>query len=711
MAVPTTTNRWVEHVEVSVETSAGSGLFIIDERLRADLVESLSDGNVAEAHVAVRTDADFTPADAQRHYHADRRMIVHAKDAVLFDGYPVVRRLEMATPKGGTVSRRNRGGFQLVLEHVAARLGRDGAAHVVGRFCRDASIADGMITDPAKWAGASALLSGLPCVFNMDGAGNCDPIPIEVADASGGIRRVHVFAEDSRADAIPWTYARVLRYLLHFFGRPSSPVDADDVMRCTDDLAETPPDGREALLDRDDLAYALLARPDTLVVEAVSLLEALVLVSAASGVHLSLFSRRQAQGVRTSWNVWTARSGKVRDLRLATDARDANGQPLYDTAATPAVDLFDDNNVSAVNVNWDDRRITSAAIVVGGVKRYEIQAELLPGWLPRDGLDNVDAGQRAAAKAQALADAQILAAGSAVTDDPWFRKYHRAGAGFSLDWDVGRRWVLNEAGAYGQASFARNAPFDTYAPFDFSTLWRGPWMRRRRRLLPISPSANDSERVIVEVSFDGGTLWSAVSSGYVVLPDECGIWFDVANVLSISPEEGGDTNLWYALIDQTFRVRVRAMVESDERLMIGSPISTAPSLLQNTRLFYAPRRFEFVRPLPVDTTSQTTESATGLLERDDTTHMQTLARIMTWAGGSAGVAGRAVIPWLDTQYDLGDRIVGIRGRGVHFAAERSPSARHACVIGKRYHLGPDRFETELLLGPADREADRADSGS
>lgn len=711
MAVPTTKNRWAERVEVAVETSAGSGRFIVDDRLRADFVECLSDGNVAEARIAVRTDAAFTVADAQRHYHADRRMIVRTKEAVLFDGYPVVRRLTMETPRGKTASRRSRSGFQLVLEHVVARLGRDTAAQIVGRFGRDASITDGMIADPAKWVGASTLLTGMPCVFNMNGTGNCDPVSIEVADEAGAIRKIHIFADDSRSDAIPWTYARVLRYLMHFYGRQNSPVDAEDVLHRTDDLAAHPTEGREALLASDDLAYALLGRPDTLVVEAVSLFEALVLVSAASGVHISLHSRRRGQGVQTSWNIWTVRSGKVRDLRLATDARDVNGQPLYNTAATPAVDLFDDNNVSAVSMSWDDRHIISAAVVVGGVKRYEVQAELLPAWLPRGSLDNVTAAQRAGAKAQAMTDVQIQAAGSAVVADSWFRKYHRGGADFDLDWDVGRLWVLNETGAYASASFARNAPFDTYPPFDFSTLSKGPWMRRSRRLMPVSPFANDPERVIVEVSFDSGTTWSEVSSGYVVLPDECGIWFDVANVLSIAPNSGGDTNLWYALIDQTFRVRVRAMIESDERMMVGSPIPTAPTLMQNTRLFYAPQRFEFVRRLPADPNSQTTQAATGLLDRDDTTQMQSLARMLRWAGGSASVAGRAVIPWLDTQYDLGDRVVGIRGRGVCFAAERSPSVRHACVIGKRYHLGPDRFETELLLGPADDRIDRAGFGS
>ncbi len=197
MAVPTTKNSWAERVEVAVETSAGSGRFVVDNRLRADLVESLSDGNVAEARIAVRTDSAFTVADAQRHYHADCRMIVRTRDSVLFDGYPVIRRLVMDSPRGRTASRRSRSGFQLVLEHVVARLGRDTAAHVIGRFGRDASITDGLIANPTKWAGASVLLTGMPCVFNMSGAGNCDPVPTEVADETRGVRKIHLVADDS----------------------------------------------------------------------------------------------------------------------------------------------------------------------------------------------------------------------------------------------------------------------------------------------------------------------------------------------------------------------------------------------------------------------------------------------------------------------------------------------------------------------------------
>jgi len=707
MAIPKAKTGWAERVEVAVETAVGSGRFEADDRLRAEMVESLRIGKVAEARIAVRTELLFTAADAQRRYGPDRRMIVRTKEAILFDGYPLAGRLTMDARRGEPAASRRRsmagGGteFQLILEHAVGRLGRDGAAQIIGRYGRDALIVDGLQSDPAAWAGASVLLTGLSCVFNPDRTPNCDPVPIEVADGTGGVRKIHVFSDDTRTDAIPWTYAGVLRYLLHFYGCHHSPLDAFKVLQQTDAIAMQAPEGREVFLATDDLTYALLGRPDTLVTEAADLLEAVSLLSAASGVHFSIASRRAGQGVRTSWRIWTTRSGTTRDLRLATAARDANGQPLYDTAATPAVDLFEANNVTAARMDWDSRAITSVAMVIGGVKHFEVQAELLPGWLPRGGLDNVDPAQRAAAKAAALSEAQIQTLGVAAGDDPWFRKYHRRGAEFASNKDIGRLWVLNEAGTYPSAQYARNAPFDVYDPFDFSTVWPGPWMRRRRRLLPLAPLPNDTERVIVEVSFDGGASWDEIIAGYTVASDECGIWFDLPNLLSITPYGSEETNLWNALVDQTCRVRVRAMVASDERLIVGAPVPSSPSLMQNARLFYAPQRFGFVRRLPPEPGAASNPAALGSNDRDDTSEMRSLAEAAVWAQGAMGVAGRAVIPWLDTKYEVGDRIVGIRGRGLAFAAERTPSRRYACVIGKRYHLGPGRFETELLLGRAD----------
>ncbi len=159
------------------------------------LEPSAGTGNIAAlarlagALVSVRTDGEFTTAEATARYYADRRVIVRTAAAVLFDGYSSVGRLALgrggSTREAGRRSSGRGGEFMLELEHVTARLGRDVRAQIVGRHVRDGEITDGMAADPDAWSGASALARGLPCIFNMDGAGNCDPVPIEVRDAGG----------------------------------------------------------------------------------------------------------------------------------------------------------------------------------------------------------------------------------------------------------------------------------------------------------------------------------------------------------------------------------------------------------------------------------------------------------------------------------------------------------------------------------------------
>jgi hypothetical protein len=705
MAVPRGKSDWAERVEVAVETSVGSATFAVDDRLRADTVEVLSDADVGAAHVSVHTDGEFTSAEAVGRYYADRRIIVRTPEAVLFDGYPVVGMLEWPRgrrPRKSRISRPQRhGGLGLELEHVVGRLDRDVRSQIIGRQVRDGIITDGLAFDPNAWVGSSVLLRGLPCVFNMDGTGNCDPVPIKASDGAGSSREVYIFADDARADAVMWTFAKVLRYLLHFYTWGDCPVGTRSVFEQTEDVLHLSGEGRAAFLESDPLAHGLLGQPDTLVLEATSLLEAVVLLSAASGLHLTAESAAAGRGVQTMWRVWSDLSGPRRELHLATDARDETGQPVYDPATVAVVDLFEDNNISSSSMQWDGRSIGETALVVGDVKQYEVQVELLPGWLPEADLDNVPAGQRASAKAKARTEEQIQALDDEVGEDAWYRAYHRRGEDFASYWKVDRLWVLNEAGTYEPGQYARNTPFDSYAPYDFAAVYPGRWMRRFRRLLPIAATPGGPGRVRLEVSFDGGSSWRQIDSGYQVLAGQCGVWFDLANPLAVAPSGGGgETNLWYALIDQTCRVRVTALVESDERLVAESAGRSAPTMFRNATVLYAPERFRFLQRLDISGGGPGGMIAGETASRDDSESMNKTAALMAAARQGRAVTARPVIPWLDTSYAVGDRIVGVRGRGLCFSAERTPSRRWACVIGKRYRFGAGRFETELLLASA-----------
>lgn len=689
---------WVEPVIVAAETAAGTGAFAVDDRLRADDVEMRCDGHVARALVSVRTDLAFTPADAAIRYSPDRRIVIRTGDAVLFDGYPCAAAMHWgrSADPAAEADRANDGrpvaadsDYRLRLEHVIGRLAKDERCHVVGRYGRDVRILAGLAVDPPRWQGHAAHFSGLPCIFNPIGLPNCDPTPLLVDDGFGGLRMIHVFSDDASADAVGWTFARALRYLLFFHLPRGGPVDAQSALAATDPWAAPGSTGRNAWRDSNPLAYALLAEPDSLDVEANTLLDAFARIAAAAGVHVCAESAACGDGVRTSLRIWSDRDGSNRTLNLASAERDASGAPVYDPSSVADVDLFAANNVSAISAEWNMSKAVAVHSVIGGVRRYEIITELKPGWLPQEGLDSVDPVLRDGAKSAALTQDAVIALGEAVEQDPWYRAYHRLGADFPANADVARRWILNEAGAYDGASYNRNAPFDNYKPFDFAPLFGDAWMRRRRRLLPVASGPGPSARVLVDVSFDAGQTWMPLSQGYQVLADEAGIWFDVDNPTSIAPPgRDAEINLWYALVEQTCRVRVTAMIESDQRLAARAVNRAAPILLPNAALQYAPQRYRF------DLASDGSPAAGG---RDDSAAIAFAACDAADARGAARIKAQPTIPWLDRSYAIGDHISEIRGRGVRFVAARSPTKRHAVVVGKRYLLTKGRWETHLIL--------------
>ena len=74
------------------------------------------------------------------------------------------------------------------------------------------------------------------------------------------------------------------------------------------------------------------------------------------------------------------------------------------------------------------------------------------------------------AKLLALTPDQVNFAGPDAELSAWYRMYHRNGSEFEDHRNVSRLWVLNEDGAFSGAVFNRNAPFDSYGPFDFATV-------------------------------------------------------------------------------------------------------------------------------------------------------------------------------------------------------------------------------------------------
>ena len=667
-------------VVVEIEVSPGSGEFVVDERLRADDVSLGSDAAIASAVISVRLDDDLDAAAARDRYFPDCRLVVRTdhpdplQRTMLFDGYPLLQEAQWS---------RDRDSYRFVASGVYSVLSRDRRAWVHGRRMRNGCIEDGLMANPDVWKSRSVLVEALPCVFNTSGKGNCSPDPLEVVAPDGSARYIHVFTWDDDPDAIPWTYRNALRYLAWFHLLPEGPVAEGNVFSATDGVAEGP----------------LPAAPDGLDCQAVSLVEALARLARECGVHVTPTTVNDAGRARTELRIWSAVDAAEETLALARGGRHADGTPRYDSRSARASEVLAANEIHEAMIRWDSRRIVNAPVVIGDVRRYEMTVPLVPGWLPETDLDNVAPEDRAAAKSLALTPDQV-----SWLEDPetsaWYRRYHAAGSEFDAYRDVARQWVLNEDGRYG-AAYNRNAPFDDYRPFDFSAVADGSvtlpgvWTRRCRPFRPTITPASDGRRfgVHVEVSFDGGTTWSRPQGPVRIPSDATGVYLAVTNPTSIRPPGVApeEQNLWYAIIDQTFRVRVTAVFDADERLVVRRcpDDGHTPTLRTTSRLVYRPGWYGF----------QSREGTTNALvavnpdagvERDDTEAAARLADAIARQEEDERVFVTPAIPWLDTRFAIGARIGGIPGRRI--------ATGGTVVIGKRYRFAGGRYETRLVLG-------------
>ena len=666
---------------VELETTVGSGQFRLDPYLHPEEIVLESGEKISRARLAVRLGAELSPRQARRRYQADRRVMVRTDEPsagrrhMLFEGYLQEMNWWWTGEQGPTT--------RMVIEarHVAERLATDPRSQIIGRAVRSMHIERRLQADPMAWSHRSESLTGLPCRFNAAGRGNRSPENLRVSTSTGQDLTIPLFVEDHSPAATRWTYGEVLRYLV-WFHLPADgsvgPGNAYQVTQYLDDPAATSPLGK-----------VLLECPRDLVCEATNLLEALLLVTAEAGLRFHVETINVDGRARSQLKVWDPASGQPRRLSLGGRPWDSSAAPDAQMAGESLDTFLDRNNTHRGGSRKDRAAVVTSPVVVGGAKRYEIVAELVPGWLPEKGLDDVAPADRNVMKAQAMTEEMILAGAPETFSHQWYTRYHRQGGEHDLHGAVARKWVLNEAGDYDGQVYNRSTPFDSYEPFDFASAVGADrtdarhWMRRRRRLLalPSNHATGAPGRLLVEISFDSGTTWSEPPCEVSVLADECGVFLDCLNPTDLAaPEQDRrQQNMWYALIDGTFRLRVRALVESDERVLVrgvdraGGDASATP----RSMVVYRPDDFQFVR------SSAETIDDTPIAQQ----YADRLARHMS--GDIRQSLG--AIPWLDCACQIGDSLLEPRGFGEGLAV--------AVILAKRYLLAEGRAETELYGGP------------
>ena len=364
---------------------------------------------------------------------------------------------------------------------------------------------------------------------------------------------------------------------------------------------------------------------------------------------------------------------------------------------TPYIDKI----LYAMDLNEDISEIVNMPWGLGDVYKFEITAELVPGW--KDSELTPDTANIF------LADADLEK-----EDDPnalsFFKYYHSRGSEFKNE--VGRLWVLNETGNFTADPYDRGDAFDfsTVLPaehaFDADGTTRkfGPFARSFLPPISIYENTFESVQMKVEFSFDGGSTWKVIPCPIINCKDQCGIIIQQPNLSDIKNLDdavitdgtlnGVELNYWTSLCDDKLtrifqywktRVRITASVAMDDRVtqaIVPSENSGSP--------FYQARVFDFSDKYALKIRTESSTYAAGRPwsnEVDCRTKLMGHLTAIHEVNQDRSVAGRFTLDrlWVtdgsgQLPFDVGDCIERINGRNYALASNNGPEKVYPEII-------------------------------
>ncbi|HEV2970640.1 MAG TPA: hypothetical protein VGY55_11780 [Pirellulales bacterium] len=274
--------------------------------------------------------------------------------------------------------------------------------------------------------------------------------------------------------------------------------------------------------------------------------------------------------------------------------------------------------------------------------------------------------------------------------------------------DVGRRYVLNEAGDYNQ----RRSGLDT---FDFVSFLSDPVLDdnpdaalpKRRKFHPaltlgadLRPIGNPQGCTIeyYEPILGGQSGWKLISGGVSILPTECGIYLNSDEL----PE-------WvyriYATTKAPPQVRITATVRFDLRLRgKAEKQDTSPNGLTHELVLDWAHLFRYRQ---VDSTSQYSgdiqSGNLSALQDDDTEAIQSYCEQIRDAWDMLAINGAITIEGVDDfradpPYEIGQSVTAVHGRNISLNARASGDGRGEAfpqIVGITYDF--QRQTTTLQL--------------
>jgi hypothetical protein len=518
------------------------------------------------------------------------------------------------------------------------------------------------------------LVISKPAIANYRGKGNMSKTTFRRETVDGVIDCPVFSGQEDGFDpnALPFTYRHLFRYLVGWYAGSDKKefdftiIDFSDFVKLL--MGVTKDEKIDYYLDQPAVEISLQGH----------MLDVLDKVAKAAGIkygYPASYSNSSRPEVAFSFRAWAPGTGTVRYFRLEKPQRNivGNGWPKETND-----ELLERNNIDDIYLGIDSSQIVTYVNVSGSPVRVEFTAELVPGWPVDTVLDNpadVKTAKSAAAK-------HWLMDPSDLTSDVWYRTYHADSGAAGEKLNYGRLWVLNEDEGfepntdfpfpYNRAVFSLVEKLNLTGEFtgnDYPAIdWKKATATRPRKFWPCltCEASGKSQGVVTEISFDGGGTWHAMNSGVRNLENRCGVYLAVGDLSTLMPSGVDDpviANAWWAMLDKKFRVRVTACVELDVEINAQQSIgATVPYCLvhedKHLRLWKRLKSSKYTgdayKKLPVQ-------------EYDDRKKAIDLASTILKAKAQYQLPGRFVLPWLETEYDIGDVVEKIDGREIPLA--------------------------------------------
>jgi hypothetical protein len=580
--------------------------------------------------------------------------------SVLFEG--VITRVNPSWTGGDRTNEE----VTLIADHVSSLLHDMPSMRIVGQ---QYSVTEGEgdeATEVRKAVAAEAAIGNPKQKYNRRLSLHSEPIGTD-SEGNPINRSGPVFESPSASSSGRnyWNYAALLHYVLTWAGSLQPWFDFTAVLA---DLTKLLNVFSVDQLTAADPAWAapMIRSEANVAIEGCSLLEAIALICDKAGIGFSLISRfdqYQSDGENDAGKTFRQLKlfkhgeGESKSLRLAKRRSVLQQDP------PPTAEVLDRNNVHQMQFSIDRSGQLTDVTVYGSATMYYREWDLVGGWGANPTFTQADVA------------AHLSLSGADLANDAWYKTYCVDGADFyaSLANQFAlRRWVLNEDGSYTDGGTGQPAAVSVEDKINeaFGSGEASIVFDRKRRFLsnkgaywPETVDRHVADAPYrVEISFDSGTTWMTVPNGYNVLEDECGIWLSVNDLARVHPQgiEAAQNNFVFAWLAGTLKVRIWAIVAGDDRLGAVRPKQTAGggvNSLYRLRTIYRPEFIYFKGKLPGGSTIYTTDQSDAIGRFAD----NYLA-----ANGIPRISGNPLIPWIETEYEIGDTIRGITGRDINF---------------------------------------------